>query len=185
VGCNVQFSLEARSRWDTPPNNAKGSAVHRIIGSVKYGVLRSSRRKLEPAWAPGISKVVRPGCEKLPCGLSAYRSSRMNRNHLQGKPTATHEKSFLGAKLMRCESILHPAPKDRCQSTGFWLKGVALTLETYNECLVSFFRARLDLIAHFRNQQCDSLNRLLDIGIKSASGRLLNPSYPARSAFRR
>jgi hypothetical protein len=42
---------------------------------------------------------------------------------------------------------------------------------------------RLQLIAHLRNQGSNPSNRLLDIGVKSASGRFLNSSYPARSTF--
>jgi NAD(P)-dependent dehydrogenase (short-subunit alcohol dehydrogenase family) len=48
---------------------------------------------------------------------------------------------------------------------------------------IRFSLGRLQLIAHLRNQGRDPSNRLLDIGVKWAAGRLLNSSYPARSAF--
>src|ERR1700693_1818287 len=50
---------------------------------------------------------------------------------------------------------------------------------------IRFSLGRLQLIAHLRNQGSNSSNRLLDIGIESASGRLFNSSDPARSTFSR
>ena len=47
----------------------------------------------------------------------------------------------------------------------------------------SFFRAHREFIAHLRNQGNNPSNRLIDIGVKSASGRFLNSSYPSRGAF--
>ncbi len=47
----------------------------------------------------------------------------------------------------------------------------------------SFFGGHLEFIAHLRNQGNNPSNRLIDIGVKSASGRFLNFSYPSRGAF--
>jgi hypothetical protein len=53
----------------------------------------------------------------------------MNRNHSQGKLPRHIRNRFLGAKLMRCESILHPAPKEDA-IIRFWLTGVHYILKT-------------------------------------------------------
>jgi hypothetical protein len=47
----------------------------------------------------------------------------------------------------------------------------------------SFFSARQEFIGHLRNQGNNPSNRLIDIGVKSASGRFLNSSHPSRGAF--
>jgi len=48
---------------------------------------------------------------------------------------------------------------------------------------VSFFSGRQEFIGRLRNQGNNPSNRLIDIGVKSASGRFLNSSYPSRRAF--
>jgi hypothetical protein len=47
----------------------------------------------------------------------------------------------------------------------------------------SFFRARREFIGHLRKQGNNPSNRLIDIGVKSASGRLSNSSYPSHGTF--
>jgi hypothetical protein len=46
-----------------------------------------------------------------------------------------------------------------------------------------FFHVRLELIAHLGNHGSNRSNRLLDIGVKSTSGRFLNSFYPSRGTF--
>src|ERR1700747_3490335 len=46
-----------------------------------------------------------------------------------------------------------------------------------------FFHAGLELIAHLGNHGSNRSNRLLDISVKSTSGRFLNSFYPSRGSF--
>jgi Tn3 transposase DDE domain-containing protein len=93
-------------------------------------------------------------------------------------PIKWPKESLIGETVM--EDLYIHELRDLCPRpcTVEGLKALSAT------CFGSFFLyPPLELMAHMRNQGSNPSNRLLDVGVKSASGRLLNSSYPSRGAF--